>query len=191
MPISTVSRLRLSFACPAAPYCAALFAGTKFAQLTSDGRFLYLVRELDRASHEFCVEVLEPFLAPTSAAGSSDRDRAGDRRERDREREQWLARAVRRVVLPPGWTQFPRARLSDPSAAARALRHHFYPGKRIDARDSVNAWCAATVVQVAASRVLIHYENWASKWDGGLRSAAALACLSGGSRCADSRCRMD
>ena len=60
---------------------------------------------------------------------------------------------------------FPRARLTDPGAEGRAFRHTFFVGKKLDARDSVNSWCSASVVQVAASRVLIRYDGWSSKWD--------------------------
>lgn len=39
----------------------------------------------------------------------------------------------------------------------------YHVGQKLDAKDSVNQWYPASVVQMTSSRVLVHYQGWASK----------------------------
>lgn len=41
----------------------------------------------------------------------------------------------------------------------------FYVGQKLDAKDSINNWCLAVVLQVSPARILVHYEGWSAKWD--------------------------
>jgi hypothetical protein len=61
------------------------------------------------------------------------------------------------IRLPPGWTQFPLP------SNNRNASFQYSIGQKLDAKDSVNKWCSASVIKVTSSRVLIHYEGWSSK----------------------------
>ena len=108
-----------------------------YVQMTSDGRLLYLLREIDPRAHEFAVDISQPVRLLLRARSLNCRAQT-----------EMLARMLRTVFLPCGWTQFPITRKVDLAAEARSSRHQMWVGKRVDAQDSVNNWLKATIVQV-------------------------------------------
>ncbi len=72
---------------------------------------------------------------------------------------------VRSVPMCSGFTQFPSTiHLADPSKVdLRGAR--FQEGQMLDCQDSVGKWCAATVLDVTSTDILVHYAGWATKWD--------------------------
>lgn len=43
------------------------------------------------------------------------------------------------------------------------------PGVFIDALDSINAWCVASIVEVDENMLKIHFDGWPTKWDEWMR----------------------
>jgi hypothetical protein len=43
--------------------------------------------------------------------------------------------------------------------------NYIHEGDYIDAIDSVNKWCLATIVEKDDNNVRVHFDGWSSKWD--------------------------
>ena len=43
------------------------------------------------------------------------------------------------------------------------------PGLFIDALDSINTWCVATIVEVDENMLKVHFDGWPNKWDEWMR----------------------
>ena len=41
----------------------------------------------------------------------------------------------------------------------------FKEGDYIDAKDTVSQWCLGQITEVSDSRIKIHFDGWASRWD--------------------------
>ena len=66
--------------------------------------------------------------------------------------DEWLPHNSKRLRAHRGWGT---ARMPD----------DYQVGATIEALDVVGKWCASKVLHVAESGVMVHYLQWASKWD--------------------------
>ena len=48
---------------------------------------------------------------------------------------------------------------------ARPSRTRFVKGQWVDARDSVNQWLEATVMETRGAQIYVHYNGWPARWD--------------------------
>ena len=123
----------------------------------TDGEHLLLLREQHRDRHCFYLDRFSLATAtagpPSSAAGVASTVPSS------------YMTLLSSTLLPCGFTQFPSAHRYTRSLSSLLSPYQFHVGQRVDAKDSINKWCPAVIVELTASRALVHYDGWASRWD--------------------------
>eukprot|EP01083_Nonionella_stella_P066612 175578_1 len=125
----------------------------EYCHLTTDGHSLLLLR---RVNGDFFVDFYVELSSEDAASRKLPRENSEGARIR-------YVKCVRSVSLPPGWTQLPEKRYHevDPDK----LTSRFCVGQKVDAKDPLDKWYHATVMNVTPSRVFVSYDDWSSKWD--------------------------